>query len=161
MEKGKSLYTYFGRNDPSEMPGRLFSRCIGWDLASAKRAIIDRQNYSVCPRHWYIDVTIKCLDCLNVFIFTAGEQRAWYEDYYLWIDVTPSRCQACRKRIRRRNVLRTQYSKEITSTLADKNRDKDLQMLSLIDEICELEAKPPRRLLENIRRLTNRLKKYK
>jgi hypothetical protein len=46
------------------------------------------------------DVTLRCIDCENLFIFTSGEQ-----EYFLSRMLSkPKRCPACRKKRRGRVV---------------------------------------------------------
>ena len=67
------------------------------DYSTAVRADISKQNYSVCPRHWYLNAETICTDCSEPFIFSASEQKFWYEDLYFWVDSFPNQCPNCRK----------------------------------------------------------------
>ena len=79
----------FGENNPKRMPSHLFFGSRRMDYSTAQRADISKQNYTVCPRHWYVDATFRCRDCRNEFVFTAAEQRFWYEDRRFWIGELP------------------------------------------------------------------------
>ncbi|MGV3756923.1 MAG: zinc-ribbon domain containing protein [Verrucomicrobiota bacterium] len=73
-----------------------------------------KQNYSVMPRPYYVDILKSCRDCQNEFIFYATEQRHWYETLGFYIDADCVRCPNCRttdQTLRRRF---TRYSKNIT-----------------------------------------------
>jgi hypothetical protein len=96
----------FGDTDPKKMPRHLFSDLRSMDYSTATRADVARQNYSVCPRHWYIDAIFKCVSCGEDFLFSVSEQRFWYESRRFYVDSRPIRCVACRKkeRIRRREA---------------------------------------------------------
>ena len=87
----------FGNTDPRQMPSYLFWRASHLDYENATRANVEEQNYSVCPRHWYIDARIPCADCGNHFLFSKDEQRHWYEKLKFWIDSFPDRCKSCQK----------------------------------------------------------------
>ena len=49
------------------------------------------------PRHFYVDDERTCIQCLEVFVFSAQEQRFWYEDLGFTFDSKPIRCVACRR----------------------------------------------------------------
>ncbi len=90
----------FGWSSSDRMPRHLFYRALELDHSTAIRASIDKQNYSVCPRHWYIDATFRCEGCNEDFLWTATEQRAWFEDYGFYVDSIPKECKACRTKRR-------------------------------------------------------------
>ncbi len=85
----------FGDHNPREMPPHFFFGAKRLDFDNAIRADIAQQNYSVCPRHWYVDAHIPCEDCDDVFVFSKEEQRHWYETLKFWIDSFPDRCKSC------------------------------------------------------------------
>jgi hypothetical protein len=90
----------FGESDPREMPAHLFHDALKIDYDSAKCADISKQDFTVCPRHWYIDATFRCADCRSEFVFSAKEQLFWYEERKFYVDSQPKRCAACRKKER-------------------------------------------------------------
>lgn len=100
---------HFGRSDPKLMPRHLFHNALSLDYETAIRADIKRQNYSVCPRHWYLDAQFRCSRCENRFIWSAQEQKVWFEDYRFWIDAIPKQCPTCRTTLRQLAKLRQQY----------------------------------------------------
>lgn len=78
------------------MPAHLF-HSARVDHSTAVRADISKQNDSVCPRHWYVDAEITCTDCNEPFVFSASEQKFWYEDLHFRVDSFPKQCPPCRK----------------------------------------------------------------
>jgi hypothetical protein len=94
----------FGNTDPLKMPLHLFHGAVSIDYATAVRADVTKQDYTVCPRHWYIDATFKCRDCDEDFLFSAQEQRFWYEQRRFYVDSQPVRCPECRKKERARKA---------------------------------------------------------
>jgi hypothetical protein len=64
---------------------------------SAIPADLSRQNYSVSPRKWYVDILKTCRDCRRPFLFFAKEQQYWYETLRYFIDSDCVRCVECRK----------------------------------------------------------------
>ena len=88
----------FGDTDPRKMPTHTVLGCVRIDYDSAERADIAKQDFSVCPRHWYVDATFRCEECGCEFVFSAREQQFWYEERRFYVDSQPRRC-ARRKRI--------------------------------------------------------------
>jgi len=76
----------FGDTDPKKMPLHLFRGAVSIDYGTAVRADVSKQDYTVCPRHRYIDATFKCIDCGNDFLFSTDEQRFWYEQRRFYVD---------------------------------------------------------------------------
>ena len=95
---------HFGDTDPKKMPSHLFFGAVNIDYDTAVRADITKQDFSVCPRHWYVDATFKCKDCGSEFLFSAKEQIFWYETRRFYVDSQPKRCAACRKKERARKL---------------------------------------------------------
>ncbi|MGE0479342.1 MAG: zinc-ribbon domain containing protein [Phycisphaerae bacterium] len=52
------------------------------------------------PIAYYFDVRRDCRDCGRRFIFFAEEQRFWYEELQLPLDVDCVRCASCRRKER-------------------------------------------------------------
>jgi len=67
---------------------------------TAIRADTSRQNYSVVPLEYYVDILKECRNCKRQFIFFALEQKYWYEELRFWIDADCVRCPKCRKQKR-------------------------------------------------------------
>lgn len=67
------------------------------DYETAIRANVEEQNYSVCPRHWYVDAKIRCADCGEQFLFSKEEQRHWFEKLRFWVESFPVRCKSCQE----------------------------------------------------------------
>lgn len=92
----------FGSTDAKKMPPHLFYGAVSIDYTTAVRADISKQDYTVCPRHWYVDAIFKCVDCGTEFLFSAKEQHFWYEERRFYVDSYPKRCPDCRKKERAR-----------------------------------------------------------
>lgn len=92
----------FGDTDPKTMPPHFFHGAVFIDYSTAVRAEVAKQDYTSCPRHWYIDATFRCIDCGKDFLFSAEEQRFWYEERKFYVDSIPTRCPICRKKERAR-----------------------------------------------------------
>ena len=54
-------------------------------------------TYGSLPEY-YIDYPFKCIDCGSSEIWTAEQQKWWYEDAKKHIDSFAVRCRQCRKK---------------------------------------------------------------
>lgn len=138
----------FGSTDPKRMPSYLFSGAVQLDLSSAVRANVAKQNYSVCPRHWYIDATFLCLDCNALFTWTADEQRTWFEEYGFYVDSHPTRCVKCRRGRRQLKALRQEYDRTVGRARAGGSLEEKKRVLSLIDQIEEASKLVPKTFMD-------------
>jgi Probable zinc-ribbon domain len=149
----------FGEDDPREMPAHLFAGALHLDYASAVRANPEKQNCSICPRHWYLDVAFACEHCGERFFFTADEQRVWYEEYGFWIDSRPKHCPNCRRTLRHLKAARQEYDRSIDEALRSENAELKERVAAVIDRLYELGGELPPRINENRRRLARQLVK--
>ena len=118
MRSEASVIDIFGDSDPRKMPRQLFGNSRHLDYATAVRANISQQNFSVCPRHWYVDAELRCSRCDQSFVFSADEQKFWYEDLKFWIDSRPRECVKCRKDLRELKALQQEYDHGIASAMS-------------------------------------------
>jgi hypothetical protein len=140
----------FGSTDPKRMPSHFFFGAVQLGLSSAVRANIDKQNYSVCPRHWYIDATFRCQDCDALFTWTADEQRTWFEEYAFYVDSQPTRCTKCRRGRRQLKLLRQEYDRTVGRARAGGSLEEKKRVLSLIDQIEEASRTVPKSFTDAI-----------
>jgi len=142
---------HLGKHDPKNMPSFLFSGATWVDWATAARADISKQNYSVCPRHWYVDTTLRCSSCEQSFVWSKDEQRAWFEDYYFWIDVVPVRCKSCRADMRRLKALRQEYDATVANARDHGSIEQKRRLLNVVNELQQSLDTLPERMLETKR----------
>jgi hypothetical protein len=147
----------FGSTDPAKMPGHLFHQAVERDWSTAVRANIDNQNYTVCPRHWYVDAVIPCEGCGEDFTFSAEEQRLWYETYHFYVDSFPQRCLQCRRSDRRIKSLRQDYDRLIAAALASDDRQLKARLVGIIDSLVESGTSFPDRIQEKRRVLLKQI----
>lgn len=143
------IFGFFGENNPKGMPSHLFFGARRMDYGSAQRADISKQNYSVCPRYWYVDATFLCRDCGNEFVFTANEQHFWYEEKRFWIDSVRRRCAACRKEQRTRLNLKKRYDALIATAMGACPPETKTELIAIIDELEVAEGEIPERMKQN------------
>ena len=147
----------FGSEDPREMPAHFFYRSLRVHYETSVRSNPDNQNCSICPRYWYVDATFPCDSCHAEFLFSAAEQRVWYEEYRFWIDALPRHCLACRRDARTRTALRREYDHTVAITLERGDLESKKQLANVIDQLYELGGELPARITENRRRLANQI----
>ena len=146
-----------GSTDPRLMPRHLFWNGIRLDYSTATRADIRKQNYSVCPRHWYIDATFLCSRCNKEFCFTVAEQRQWYEGLGFWIDSIAKQCKECRQQVRREKTLRREYDRNILDAIKSDDGAQKQKMADLIDELSLLVNPIPTAIVESRKRLARQI----
>lgn len=125
----------FGSTNPRRMPPHFFPPRSVLHFESARQADVSKQNYSVCPRHWYIDADIECRSCGTPFIWSASEQRTWFEHYHFWIDSHATQCRDCRAKRRYLAGLRKEYDSiiEMARTLRDPAARQ--RVITIVDEL--------------------------
>lgn len=72
---GVKFLDMFGEFDARNMPSHKFPGSLRLDHESAVKADTSKQNFSVCPRYWYVDAAMKCVRCGKEFSFSVDEQR--------------------------------------------------------------------------------------
>lgn len=147
----------FGSTSSKLMPGHLFYGCLYLHHETAVRADISRQNFTVCPRHWYLDAIFKCSVCREKFRFSVVEQKLWYEDLYFYVDAFPKQCTDCRKQRRNHIGLRNEYDRDIRSALDSNDVDEKARVAGLIDQLAELDSDLPKQIHENRRTLAKQI----
>ena len=144
----------YGEKCPMDMPDFFFSGATRLEPAKALKANISVQNASVIPRFWYVDAYFLCKTCKTEFLFSAKEQRTWYEEYGFIVDSKPKHCMHCRQSLREEKLLRKEYNEQIAEVLDSANAESKQKMINCIDELCEVSAQPiPSRISENRRLL--------
>jgi len=149
--------TDFGRENPREMPEYLFRGSVRCNYDTAVRSDPDQQNCSICPRYWYVDAIFPCERCGGEFVFSAAEQRAWYEDYGFWVDSLPKHCPTCRQKLRALKSARREYDEHVEQVMRDGDLASRKRLAAVIDQLYELGGELPPRINENRRRLANRM----
>ena len=148
---------YFGETSSANMPRHFFWECLHLNHDSAIRADVSRQNYSVCPRHWYVDATFKCTRCSDTFCFTAAEQKRWYEELGFYVDSYAKNCPTCRRDDRQKKLLRQRYDRDIESTLQSKDVESKKHLANVIDELYSYGADLPQKMHANRKVLGNQI----
>jgi Probable zinc-ribbon domain len=167
FERFLSVFRFFakpdigGEHDPRQMLPGFPMGAMELDYDSAIKADVTRQVYTVVPRYWYVDATLRCEQCGDCFRFSAHEQKAWYEDYSFYVDSFPKLCKACRRDRRDLKSLRQEYDRDITGALASDDCAWKLRIANVIDRLCELDEHLPIKVRENRKLLAKHIARHK
>lgn len=138
----------FGNTDPKKMPLHFFSNTHDLDYATAIRADITSQEYSVCPRHWYIDARFRCGVCNAEFLWSANEQKAWFETYRFWVDSRPTLCRDCRAKRRDAIQLRKDYDALVASACSGGTAEQKQRVVEIVDDLESYWSSVPDKMRE-------------
>ncbi|MBN2001128.1 zinc-ribbon domain containing protein [candidate division KSB1 bacterium] len=83
------------------------------------------------PKYFYQDIERVCYQCNKPFVFTAREQKFWYETLAFNFNVTAVRCRPCRKQRRTDRFIRRNLEESINSV--QKNPDEPIGHLALAE----------------------------
>ncbi len=143
------MFDYFYNRNPRNMSRHFFRNAKHMDYASAVKAEIQKQNFTVDPRHWCIDATVPCARCKDLFCFSAEEQKRWYEVLGFYVDSFPSHCLGCRCELRKLRATRQEYDRDIACALANDDCDSKVRIVFVIDQLCESDEDLPIKIHEN------------
>lgn len=149
----------FGNANPQKMPRHLFFGALAVHHETAVRGNVEKQNYSVCPRYWYMDADFKCERCGLEFTWTAKEQKAWFEDYFFWVDSQPRDCRECRGEIRRLAELRREYDATVASARDHGTPDQKRRIVEIVSELQRDFGKLPEKMTETKQLFEHQTKK--
>lgn len=88
-----------------------------------------KQNFSVVPHQFYVDVLKRCGECDRWYVFFAKEQQYWFEELRFFTDSRSLHCPACRK-LRRHHQRQVQDYSRLAS-LDEYTLDEVQQFLRL------------------------------
>jgi len=125
----------FGYTDPRQMPPHFFWGNLGLDYSTAIRADHVAQDFTVAPRHWYIDARFRCDACRAEFVWSATEQKAWFETYRFFVDSHPRHCHSCRAKRRDAVQLRKEYDALVGGARSHGSAEQKLRVVQILDEL--------------------------
>lgn len=138
----------------------LHTRCGGYERVEGTAVAADmtkqrKRSYSV---KYYMDEIHQCVDCRRQFIFFAREQKYWFEELQMPIEVRGRRCFECRSADRNPKIQMKRYA-------ALKHMDNpSLDDLKFIAMFClsQLEAEVfHQKQIQTLRSYLNKLNKTK
>jgi len=77
------------------------------------------------PRYYYVDADRRCVQCGERFVFSASEQKYWYERLNFHFDSVAIRCKPCRRRRRTDKALNAQLM-EVAQRLRERLDDAEV-----------------------------------
>jgi tetratricopeptide (TPR) repeat protein len=86
------------------------------------------------PRYFYVDAGRSCIQCGRDFLFSAAEQKFWYEELKFYGTSVPVRCQECRRQKRTERSLGTQIG--LAKASLKQNRNDPALLLDLAEAIA-------------------------
>ncbi len=93
--------------------------------------VLKQQFCPMChvPRYFYVDQHKTCVQCGEPFVFSAAEQKYWFESLHFHFDSVAIRCRSCRRRRRSRKALRQQIATVLEKRRAEPdNLSLDLEL---------------------------------
>ena len=139
------------------MPAHFFLDAIEIDYSTAIQANISKQDYTVVPRYWYVDTYFRCSDCACDYVWSALEQKEWFETYEFYVDARPGQCRGCRAKRRDAIQLRKEYDALVGSARDGGTAEQKRQIVELIDELEGYLNVVPERMRETRARLQRQL----
>lgn len=145
-----STLDVFGSTDPRKMPAHFFSGAKFIDYGSAIQADTSKQDFSVAPRHWYIDCDFHCAECRREFTWTAQEQKAWFEQYRFWVNSQPRLCRACKAAESRLDDLRREYDGSVAAARDHGTVEQKLRVITILRELQSSLTPLPAKMLDTL-----------
>ena len=136
---------------------RGFWRLHGDTLFPETALIADteRQNFSIYPRKYYVDVLRSCRTCHRPFIFFAKEQRYWFETLRFFVDADCVHCPDCRRESRKVQRRLRRYS-----DLLAKSEPTRKELMFLVEDGTYLLAQGVLKNLSSLGSVKNQAIKY-
>lgn len=119
-------------------------------ISSAIPADTSKQNYTVLPREYYVDILKLCRGCKRRFIFFAKEQKHWFEELGFFVDADCVRCTQCRVEDRKLKLIFQRYSVTVS-----KEQLSDTKLAELIVDAISLWNSKILRNENTLRRIKN------
>jgi hypothetical protein len=77
-------------------------------------------NNSYSPQLFYEDREFVCRDCGAKCVWTAEQQRLWYEEWGGPVQSTAVRCRSCRQKVQREKIEQKKHMREMALKKAAK-----------------------------------------
>jgi RNase P subunit RPR2 len=118
-----------------DLPSYFYPGALELDYSTAIQANIDLQDYTVMPRRWYVDARFRCADCGTDFLWSAKEQKVWFETYRFYVDSHKTRCRTCGAKRRETLQLRQDYDDLIGKARSHGSLEQKERILDLLEEL--------------------------
>jgi hypothetical protein len=138
----------FGDTDPKKMPPGYFYDVVGIDYPTAVRADVSKQDYTVAPRHWDVDAKCRCRSCRAEYVWSASEQKQWFEEFRFNVSSKPKECPTCRVRRRRAIRLGQEYAAKVAQARSHGTAELKNRIVEIIDELEAYWGRVPNKVRE-------------
>lgn len=88
-------------------------------LVNPERWGVSENTYGAAPKYYY-DVVYSCLDCRKEVIWSAEEQKYWYEELGKNTKSKAVRCQICRCHIQAIKEEQKRHMAQLANRVKDK-----------------------------------------
>lgn len=95
-----------------------------------------KQNYSIFPRKFYVDIERCCTHCGRWFIFYAVEQKFWFEELGFYVDADCTKCIDCRKNDQNLKLLQKRY--QVLNVKSDRTTKETSELKKIALELFQL-----------------------
>jgi thiol-disulfide isomerase/thioredoxin len=144
--KAKNRSDNYGINDSRKMPKHFFFNAIRLDHSTAIQADTEKQDYTVCPRHWYVDAYFKCKGCDTVFLWSAVEQKTWFEEYKFLVHSQATHCLKCRAQRRQLTALKKEYDHAVATARNSRDVAEKKKVIAIIDQMAAMTGTLPEKV---------------
>lgn len=109
---------------PPQVSKEYYEYCLNQMPRGAIKANLKQQapHGSYSPPMWYVDERCTRIDCGREFFFTARQQKRWYEQFKIPIQVRAVRCIQCRAKVRRAKALQKKHMAEMAAKQPHPNK---------------------------------------
>ncbi|GAA3915693.1 zinc-ribbon domain-containing protein [Litoribacillus peritrichatus] len=91
-----------------------------WAIPVDRSAIVYHSMYLDIPL-FYIDKEFQCKDCGSSEVWTAKQQKWWYEIAKGYFETTAIRCRSCRDRRKKMRVEKKRHMEEMAKKVPHPN----------------------------------------
>ncbi|HEY0550719.1 MAG TPA: zinc-ribbon domain containing protein [Verrucomicrobiae bacterium] len=115
MKKQRTLAKGRVTASPPNVSKEYYEFCLNQMPPGAIKANLTRHSPhgSYSPPMWYVDERCVCVECGCEFFFTARQQKRWYEEFKIPIQVQAIRCIRCRAIVRRAKASQKEHMAEM------------------------------------------------
>ena len=145
--------------EPNAIPAHHYHNALSLDCRTAIPGDPSKQNYSVCPRTWYVNAHFRCETCGQEYVWLAEEQKVWFEVYGFWIDSQPRRCKPCQAQRHQQLNLQKEYDMTVKFALQSGTLKEKQRVIDIIQMLQTSSAAIPQKMLLTQQLLQRQIKK--
>ena len=97
-----------------------------------------------------MDADFECERCKHSFTWTVAEQKAWFEDYYFWVDSQPRHCKKCRAELRRLLELQKEYDANVAAARDHGTMELKGRIIEIVSELQQACGRLPEKMTDTL-----------